>query len=295
MAVFAGEVSGLIFIADEKGFFKQLGLDVAIKEYEIGASAVHQVIIDEADLATGAAFLLTLDGFRKQALRALACIATGQTVEVVARKDYGIKKPEDLRGRKIGVTMGTVAPFFLGQFLAFHGVPTTEVHMVDVSLEKMAESIGSGVIDAACTIEPFVSQATKRLGENAVIWNAQGAQRLYYLLLSKEEFTRKRSQAVERILRALIKAEEFARNEPDAAMEITGRRIKYDREALKAVWPRITLQVRLDQAMLTLMEDQGRWAMNNGMVPSGPLPNYFRAIYLRGLENVKPDAVSIIR
>ena len=39
-------------------------------------------------------------------------------MEVVARRDRGIKNPEDLKGKIVGVPKTTIAEFFLNNFLS---------------------------------------------------------------------------------------------------------------------------------------------------------------------------------
>ncbi len=52
--------------------------------------------------------------------------------------------------------------------------------------------------------------------------------------------------------------------------------------------------MRLDQALLTLLEDEGRWAIHNKLVDGEKVPNYLHFLYLDGLEKIKPEAVSVI-
>jgi len=50
----------------------------------------------------------------------ISIIATIQTSNrnnaIIARKDRGILTPQDLRGRKIATTFGTIAEFFMDAF-----------------------------------------------------------------------------------------------------------------------------------------------------------------------------------
>jgi hypothetical protein len=51
--------------------------------------------------------------------------------------------------------------------------------------------------------------------------------------------------------------------------------------------------VRLDQDLLTLMEDEARWSIHRRN-RTGGLPNYLDIIHLESLEKIKPEAVGII-
>ena len=49
--------------------------------------------------------------------------------------------------------------------------------------------------------------------------------------------------------------------------------------------------VRLDQDLLTLMEDEERWAIRNKLVDAKKIPDYSVFLDLEGLRKIKPEAV----
>ena len=79
---------------------------------------MNDLLADKVDVATATGFVLALQGFKRSDLRAIGTISSSDNVEVVARRDRGIKNPEDLRGKRIGVSKGTVNEFFLTAFLS---------------------------------------------------------------------------------------------------------------------------------------------------------------------------------
>ena len=67
-----------------------------------------------------------------------------------------------------------------------------------------------------------------------------------------------------------------------------------DREVIISTWSKTRFRVRLDQDLLTLMEDEARWAIQNKLVEAEKVPNYLNSFYLEGLEKLRPDAVSVV-
>jgi hypothetical protein len=43
------------------------------------------------------------------------------------------------------------------------------------------------------------------------------------------------------------------------------------------------------------MEDEGRWMINNNLTSAKNIPDYRDYIYTKGLEEVMPESVNIIR
>ena len=50
----------------------------------------------------------------------------------------------------------------------------------------------------------------------------------------------------------------------------------------------------LDQAMLLALDDQTRWAMQQGLVKTTAVPNYLNFIRHKALSAVMPGAVKIV-
>lgn len=74
------EMVGLLFIAEDQGYYRTQGLEVAIKEYQTGLAPLQDLEEGRLDLASCAEFALAgevLAG-RGEQLRCLAVIAAGE-------------------------------------------------------------------------------------------------------------------------------------------------------------------------------------------------------------------------
>ena len=112
------ESTALLWIAEDQRFFGQNGLNMTFRKYDSGAGSLAGMMNGEADLAVGTTeFPLVGRAFRKAGIRMIASIAKSELIYLVGRKDRGIEKASDLRGKRIGTTLGTIAEFHLGRFL----------------------------------------------------------------------------------------------------------------------------------------------------------------------------------
>ena len=114
------------------------------------------------------------------------------------------------------------------------------------------------------------------------------------MLGSRENFIQSHGELIERILRSLIEAERFLKNDEAAARKIIEGRLNVSHETLSAIWPQYQFQVRLDQDLLILMEDEARWMIRNKLSGGREMPDYFKQIYIDGLEKIEPNAVGVI-
>jgi NitT/TauT family transport system substrate-binding protein len=294
IGVFADSISALVYVGQAQGFFKRHGLDLAIENYQAGAYAVNDLVADKVDVATATGFVLVSQGFKRPDLRAVAAISSTDNVEVIARRDRGIKSPEDLRGKLIGVSKGTVNEFFLSVFLSLNNILPGEVRTVDLKPSDVVSAIADGKIDAASSFPPFSDTMKKNLDRIAVSWPAQGGQSYYFLLITRDELIKARPRAIESLLKGALDAEDFLRKHESEARTIVERTLGLSHELVSSTWPKTRFHVSLDQSLLTLMEDEARWAIQNRLVEAKKVPNYLNYLYLDGLMKLRPGAVGVI-
>ena len=290
----ANIVSTALFdVAAAQDLFRKQGLEVEIVEYATGVLAADALLQKKLDVATATEFVAVTKHFDHPEVRILASIARPEMHELIARRDRGITDPSHLRGKRIAVTRHSSGDFFLENFLANQGIPTDGVTPVDLPPPGILAAIASGSVDAAMTWEPTVGAIKEQLGPNGVSWPGQSEYAYYVVLLTRDDLLGKHPAAAERLLRALLEAERYAAEHPAEAQEILARRPGYQKAAIAALWPKCDFRVRLDQDLLTLMEDEARWASRRkGLKPT--VPNYLAVIHRDSLKKIKPGAVSII-
>ena len=294
IGIFPDPICALIYIGQEKGFFKRHGLEVSIQNYQAGAYAVSDLLESKVDVATAADYVLALQGFKREDLRGVGTISLFQSHEMVARKDRGIGKPEDLRGKVIGVPRGAATEFFLSTFLTFNNIHSREVHLVDLKPSEMVTALSEGKIDAASCFPPSTDEMRRNLTQNAISWPLQGGQDCYFLLITSEELIKTRPHVITNLLKGVLEAEAFLKKHEKEARKLIESTLNLDHEVLMSTWSKTHFRVGLDQALLTLMEDEARWAIQNRLVEAKKVPNYLNFLSLEGLMKVKPDAVGVI-
>jgi NitT/TauT family transport system substrate-binding protein len=286
-------VCALLYIAGEQGFFKRNGLDVSLENYQAGVFAVNGLLEGKADAATATEFVLAIRGFKRQDLRVVAAISSSDSIEVVARNDRGIGKPADLKGKLVGDSRGTATSFYLSSFLSLNNIRSNAIRRIDIKPVEMAAALLDGKVDAAVSFSPHLDKIKKALGSKSISWPAQGGRDFYYLLITKEEFLKTHSGAMTRLLKALIEAEAFLKAHESKAQEAVMKALTIDRDALMSTWSKTRFRVSLDQALVTLMEDEGRWAIKNKLVNTVTIPDYSSILYPEGLRKIKSEAVGL--
>jgi NitT/TauT family transport system substrate-binding protein len=294
VGVFPNLHCALIYLADNQGFFKKQGLDVAVTVQESGLVALNDLIADRIDIGPTAELPFVLQAFEHPDLRITATIGDGSDHDLVVRKDRGIERPQDLKGKRVAVTRGSSGEFFLYNYLLFNRIPAGSIRLVYRAPSELARVMSDGTADAALSWPPYTTRMAKQLGAKGARWPAQSGQDYYMVLLAKEGFLKKQPKTMELFLAALLEAEEFISKYPDRAQAILRNILKMDTERFLEEWSRAHFQLQLTQDLIVLMEREAKWAIRNKLTEGKRMPNYLPLFYFNAMNKVKPQAVSIV-
>ena len=288
--------SVLAQVAQTQGYYLQEGLEAIPHLYPYGKPALKEMLEGRADFATVAEtpfMFAVMDGEK------VSVIATIQTASrnhaIVARKDKGILNPGDLKGKRIGVTLGTTTEFFMDTFLAVHEIARKEVSVVGLNPGETAQALANGDVDAVSVFMPFSLQVQKKLGDKGTVFKDENIYTFMFNVVATREFVRENPGKVRKLLRALIKAEEFVRENRPEAEKIVADFTGMDEATVREIWPVYSYAVRLDQSLVLALEEETRWAVKGGLPGEEKTPDYLDHIYLQGLESIKPKAVRILK
>jgi ABC-type nitrate/sulfonate/bicarbonate transport system substrate-binding protein len=286
----------LIPIAFVKGYFKEEGLDATLQFHTFGKQALNAMIEGKADLATVGDTPLMFAVMEGRRIVILAAIQTSErNTGIVARRDRGISKISDLKGKTIGVTRGTTSDFLAESLLIVHGVDRKQVRIINLNPDEMAAALSTEKVDAVSTWNPGLIQLQKELGDKGRTFYGETLYTETFCLTAGQDFVQKNPETIKKVLKALIRAETFTRQNPEESRRLVVESVKADKALLEEVWDGYTFHVTLNQALLVNLENQTRWALKNRLTKRQDMPNYLNFIYVDGLRAVNPEAVKIIR
>lgn len=143
-------------LAQQKGWYKAAGLDVQLEDGN-GSVTTVQIVGSGDDFDVGHAALGPMMIARDKGLpvKAIAVFARTSDLGMLVPTNSGIKGPQDLKGKKVAYTAGSLEAPFIEPFLAAGGVKRSDMELVNVDATAKAATYVSGRADAVFSTIPF--------------------------------------------------------------------------------------------------------------------------------------------
>lgn len=225
-------------LAQQKGWFKQAGLDVTLEDGN-GSVTTVQIVGSGDSFDVGHAALASMMIARDKGLpvKAVAVFARQSDIGLLVPDGSGITSPAQLKGKKIAYTAGSLEAPFIDAFLAAGKLKRTDVELLNVDAASKATTYAVGRADAAfSTIPFFLPSVSKNRPSQAVRFADYGLNMPSFGLFASESKLASKRDAISRFASVTSMAWEYIHaGHQDEAVE-----------AIVAQRP----QARLDKAVL---------------------------------------------
>jgi NitT/TauT family transport system substrate-binding protein len=165
----AGVPSAFVAFGIEKGIFDKHKLQIDLQPTQGGAATIPALVSGDIQVGGSNVVSLLLASSKDLPIRA---IAGGTSAQASGEKDFGallaakgkgISKPEDLEGKTVAVnTLNNIAEVVVKAALEKQGVDPESIKLSEVPFPEMEPALAKGSVDAAFSIEPFVTQSVQK-------------------------------------------------------------------------------------------------------------------------------------
>jgi NitT/TauT family transport system substrate-binding protein len=248
------------WIAQEAGLFRKYDLDLQLVYVGGGPPAAAAALAGDTEVTlVGASSIVRpfVQGSRDLAF--IGAIKNILTHSVLAKPN--IKTPENLRGKKIGVTrIGSNPHYFAVQALRHFGLDSRDVAYIQTGgAPETLAALVSESIDAAVLTSPTDSQAIG-LGYQYVIYGPD--LRIPYAattLVTRRPIMAKRPQVLSRFMRAMAESAKILHTDKEFTYRVLGKQLRLDdrkileasyNSEIKALEPRMSIKPEPFQATL---------------------------------------------
>ena len=189
---------------------------VKFEEFAVpsGNLTMQQMVARQVDMGTyaGPSFAI---GYDKGGLVAIAKIEyVGKTARVLARKDLGITKVEQLRGLKVANQTGSsTGNIFTDQIAIKAGLKKGDYQEIRMNVNDMVAAMAAKTVDAMVNVEPYNAIAEADGLANGIS-DFYDFDKLPVFMAATPEFVDKNPDTVVAYLKAWIEVEKDFKNNP---------------------------------------------------------------------------------
>ncbi len=286
-------ISGVVIVAKHKGLFEKAGLDVSVINFNSGKQALETALGGGADIATTAEAPVTAAAMAKQPIAFLARMEYSD-LKSLANAGSGINSLSDIKGKRIGYTVGTGSEVYTMALLKRAKLTKNDVTLVNLRAQDMTAGMSANGIDLMNTWEPHVANAKKALGPKVKQLDTKGVYAETFNIVTTQAYLQANRDAVNKFLRAMLEAESWMKANREEAITTVAATVSMKREDLAPIWDDYIFGVSLDAMTLDVLKSHAAWRLESGNAPSGAvMPDFSKVIYPDPLKTVAPDRVKI--
>jgi len=216
-----------VWVAKDKGYFKDAGLDVTIQKGAGNAQILGLIKGKQADFAaldfTGAEIQAGKGTFTNW--RAIAAIHQQSLVSIMTTADTGITKPTDLSGKTIATATGSVSELLFPAYAKLAGLDPTSVKIQGAQTTALNSLMAQRKVDGLSTFllsKKALETASKK--QVVVLPYSQYLADLFgNAIIARDDVIASDKDEVQKFTDAIMKGLQYTIDHPDEAAQIMNK------------------------------------------------------------------------
>ncbi|MDR6325365.1 ABC transporter substrate-binding protein [Actinoplanes couchii] len=216
------------FVADEKGFFAEQGLDV---EIAIGSGSGENM----AALSSGAAdfapvdstgYILTKATGKVSGVTAITAIQQKSMVGIMTLDGNGITSPKDLEGKVMGDQEGATTTILFPTYAKLAGIDASKVEIIPVAAPELAGALAAKKVDSIGQFvvgKPLIEKAAGGKTAVALPFSDVITDLYGHFLLTSDKIANDDPELAKKFTTALLKGLDYSIANPAEAAKILNK------------------------------------------------------------------------
>lgn len=214
----------LLYLAQEKGFYRDEGLEVKLIEF--GALSDARLAMERGQIDGAGTTLVEVLVVREHSQYSPQVV---QVIDASAGADVilaspAIKDAAALRGANIGMELGSLGVYLLARGLEQHGLKLADVKLVDMDQASMREAMTKGRLAAAVSYPPMSLNIMRDGTAKVIFSSAQIPGEIIDVIAVEAQVIQRRPADVAKLIRAYHQALRYTQQNPAEAYRIMAAR-----------------------------------------------------------------------
>jgi NitT/TauT family transport system substrate-binding protein len=213
---------GPLYIARDKGFFKENGVDVDLVVMEDPKERFPTLMADRIQMIASTVDTALLYMKQPDDYKYIVAIDDSNGGDgIVANKD--IKTIADLKGKQVAVNEGSVSEFYLNVLLQKAGLNESDLNVVNMTAADAGTAFVSKQVDAAVTWEPWLSRGKATDFGHLLVDSSTTPGLITDAIIVKTSWLKDHQKEAAAIVKSWNEAVAYYRAHPDESSEIMAK------------------------------------------------------------------------
>ena len=216
------------WVALEKGYYRQRGLDVDMQNSKGSGDSIAKVDTGRADVGLADSAVVIASAARGSRIKVVGMVFDKSPLNIWSRKEAPITKPKDLEGKSVAAPPGDGQRQMFPAFARLHGIDPSKVTWVNVEPAAKVPALAEKRVDAVADYTTGLPFYEKAIGKgNAVMlpWADHGFDMYSMSIIASEKTMKERGPVLKAFLEASYLGWRDVMSDPKSALEIFKKRV----------------------------------------------------------------------
>jgi len=216
------------WVALEKGYYRQRGLDVDMQNSKGSGDSIAKVDTGRADIGLADSAVVIAASARGAKVKVVGMVFDKSPLNIWSRKTAPITKPKDLEGKSVAAPPGDGQRQMFPAFARLHGIDQSKVTWVNVEPAAKVPALAEKRVDAVADYTTGLPFYEKAMGKgNAVMlpWADHGFDMYSMSIIASEKTMKERGPVLKAFLEASYLGWRDVMSDPKSALEIFKKRV----------------------------------------------------------------------
>jgi NitT/TauT family transport system substrate-binding protein len=216
------------WVALEKGYFRDRGLDVTLENSRGSGDSIAKVDTGRADAGLADAAVIVSSLARGSSVRIVGMVFDKTPLNIFSPASKPARTPADLIGRTIGAPPGDSQRQIWPAFVRATGIDGSRVEWVNVEPAAKIAALATGRVDTIADYSTGLPLYEKAMGQGNVVmmqWADFGLDMYSMSIMASDKTIRERPEVLRKFLEAAYMGWRDVMADPEGSMAIFKRRV----------------------------------------------------------------------
>ena len=277
------------YVAKEGGLFEKNGLDVTINTGPSGSAMIPFLVNNQVQAAYGSDLAGVIN---HQVDPNIVAVADGTyLVKWLSVVGKNVNDLEGLKGKKIGIAMGTGSEIFWRRMLERKNLKLTDFTMVNVEAPEMLAATERGDIDGFAVWEPWPTRTLMAVKGTKIVQTAEGIYNNVNFVYMNRGWIDQNKAAAEKFMLSLIQANDVIEKDRPNAARMVSKFLKMPLELATELMPKVEFAMDWQARSIEAIQVAEKQLADQKKLKA-PL-DYAKYCYLDLVKAVRPQNIKI--